>query len=260
MPTWLFEYGKALGSVVLALFVAGVLGLAAAPVAWAVERVYVDHGAVWTGVALPFAWLAWGLLFSALIVAFKWLTWSRFSPGTYSFASFTVARWAVLNYLVVVDNRLFLWFWQGTSVLTLWYRALGARIGRRVTINTTMIGDWDMLTIGDDAFIAADAFVVCHLGEHGHLRFAPVHIGDRCTVGLGARVFPGVVMKDGSALGANSLVKKFTELGENEIWGGVPARCVKVRGAQAGDATAEVSDQGSRNGNVTDAGSPSSDS
>jgi non-ribosomal peptide synthetase-like protein len=256
MPRWLFEYGQALGGVLLGLASAALLGLAGLPIAWALVRVYEAYGPLWTTAAIPLAWLAWGLVFSSGVVAFKWLTFSRFKEGRHSFASITVARWAVLNFLVVLNNRLFLWFWQGTSVLTLWYRALGARIGRRVTINSTMIGDWDLLTIGDDVFIAADAFVVGHLGEHGHIRFAPVHIGDRCTIGLGARVFPGVTMADGSTVGANSVVTKFTALGENEIWGGVPARCVKVRGASGAAGSA----QGSKNGNVTVDGSPSSDS
>ena len=35
--------------------------------------------------------------------------------------------------------------------------------------------------------------------------------------------------EEGSTLGANSLVKKFTRLGAGEVWGGVPARCVKAR-------------------------------
>jgi non-ribosomal peptide synthetase-like protein len=239
MPEWLFEYGKALGSFLLGVFTAALLGVAALLPGLLVVEVFERWGVFWAVGSLPLAWLLWGGCYSALIVAFKWLTFSRFRPGRYSFASFTVARWAVLNFFVVVDNHLFLWFWQGTSVLNLWYRALGARIGRRVTINSTMLGDWDMLEIGDDVFIAADAFVVCHLGESGHLRFAPVSIGDGCTIGLGARVFPGTVMEAGSTLGANSLVKKFSTLGANEVWGGVPAQCVKRREDKPAEAPPE---------------------
>ena len=62
------------------------------------------------------------------------------------------------------------------------------------------------------------------------LKLAPVHIGKKCSIGQESAIFPGVVMKDGAVVGANSVVPKFTEIGEGEIWGGVPARFIKKRG------------------------------
>ncbi len=54
-----------------------------------------------------------------------------------------------------------------------------------------------------------------------------VHIGRHCIVGTGSKVFPGVTLADGCAVGAMTMVTKSTE--EWGIYFGVPARKIKDR-------------------------------
>ncbi len=230
MPGWLYEYGRAAGSFALVCIACALLGTALVPPALVLERAWSACGLVGAAATLPFAFMAWGVGYALLVVALKWLSFSRFKPGSYPFSSVTVVRWAAISYLALVANELFLRWVIGMPFINWWYQALGARIGRRVTINTFVISDWDMLTIDDDVFVGGRATVIGHAGEMNQLKLAPVHIGKHCSIGQEAAIFPGVVMKDRAVVGANAVVPKFTEIGEGEIWGGVPARFIKKRG------------------------------
>lgn len=58
----------------------------------------------------------------------------------------------------------------------------------------------------------------------------PIHIGRHCIVGTGSLIFPGVVLAEGTSIGALSLVTKSTE--EWSVYFGVPARKIKNRQRQ----------------------------
>ena len=49
-----------------------------------------------------------------------------------------------------------------TPLLPLYHRLMGARIGRRVQINTAVIADQNLVEIGDDTVIGGDVTLVCH--------------------------------------------------------------------------------------------------
>ena len=55
-------------------------------------------------------------------------------------------------------------------------------------------------------------------------------IGSRVTVGLMTVIMPGCEVGDGAVLAANAVLKKGTKVGANEVWGGVPAKRVGLRG------------------------------
>lgn len=52
-------------------------------------------------------------------------------------------------------------------------------------------------------------------------------IGNNVWIGYGAQIMSGVVIGDGSIVGAGAVVTH--NIGENEVWAGVPARFVKNR-------------------------------
>lgn len=124
---------------------------------------------------------------------------------------------------------------KGMPVLNLFFRAMGARVGRNVMINSCNLFDFDVLEIGDGAFIGGDAVVIGHAGEAGMLRIRPVRIGARCTVGQSAVVFPGATMEPGSVLGALSLLPKGRTLPAGTVWGGNPLREIREDGESAGE-------------------------
>ena len=57
---------------------------------------------------------------------------------------------------------------------------------------------------------------------------AAVRIGRHCIVGAAALIAPGVVLAEGTAVGAAALVLRSTE--PWTIWAGIPARKLKARG------------------------------
>ena len=54
-----------------------------------------------------------------------------------------------------------------------------------------------------------------------------VMIEDACWVGANVLINPGVSIGENSVVGANSVVVK--DIPPNEIWGGVPARCIRKK-------------------------------
>jgi len=107
--------------------------------------------------------------------------------------------------------------------------AMGARIGRGVLLNSCNLFDFDLIEIGDGAFVGGDAIIIGHAGEAGMLKIRRVRIGARCTVGQSSIVFPGATMEEGSVLGALSLLPKGKTLPAGTVWGGNPLREI-IRG------------------------------
>jgi acetyltransferase-like isoleucine patch superfamily enzyme len=87
------------------------------------------------------------------------------------------------------------------------------------------------LQIGDEVVVSRGAVLMTHSFGGSVLdgmpnRFAGVTIGDRCQIGIGAVLFPGVNMGAGSILlSGSSLV---TDVPAGRLFGGVPARDLKA--------------------------------
>jgi acetyltransferase-like isoleucine patch superfamily enzyme len=122
---------------------------------------------------------------------------------------------------------------RGTWVLNMFLRALGARIGSNVIVNTDSISDWDLIEIGDDTMIGDGAVILAHVGEKGLLKQAPVRIGRGCTIGRDTCIMPGVVIEDGAVLAAMSVATKNRVLPADTVWGGTELRQLRARGGQA---------------------------
>jgi len=174
--------------------------------------------------------LAWGAYFSYAICvvfvvgAFRVVTRAGAPIGRFPYYSFKAFRWASYNALILMVRYTCMNFLRVTPFLTLFHRFMGMRIGRRVQINTLVIGDSNLIEIGDDSVIGGDVTLVAHAAERGWLATAPVKIGNRVTVGLMSVIFPGVTIGDGAVIAANAVVTKGTTIGPGEMWGGVPAR------------------------------------
>lgn len=196
------------------------------------------------GLALALAggWFVFGLALLVVIPVARWVTFALGTPvGRFPFLSMGAWRWASYNALTLMLRFTFVNWIRVTPFLPLYHRLMGARIGRRVQINTAVIADQNLVEIGDDTVIGGDVTLVCHVAERGKLVTAPVRIGRRVTVGLMAVVFPGCVIEDDAIIAAGSVLSKGAKVGPGEIWAGVPARRVGRRrrapAAAAGEST-----------------------
>lgn len=146
-------------------------------------------------------------------------------PGIYKIGSKESLIWLLNAGLISLVRFLFLSFTR-TSINNIFYRMLGAKIGKNVIINTTGVYDPHLLEIGDNTVIGGDAVVIGHSAEKDKLIIAPIKIGKNVTIGQYTTILPGVVIEDGAVIGAMSLVPKYKKV-KKGIWGGVPIRRLK---------------------------------
>lgn len=110
------------------------------------------------------------------------------------------------------------------------YLALGARLGAN-TFSAGIIFDPTFVTIGANTLVGESAMLVPHIfegGECSHLRIA---IGNNVTIGAHTIVLAGAVIGDNVIIAANSVVTKSTRIASGEMWGGSPARRLRVQSA-----------------------------
>ncbi len=167
-------------------------------------------------VVTVYAGLRWGLVSTmvagplfvgtvcALVLVSKRLVMPTAEPGIYFVRSdFGVRKWLsdqIMALSLGLTNTLY-----ATLYLVPFLRLLGARIGRRSEVSTVGHLDPDMLTLGDESFVADIAVVGPAIFHHRQVALAPVQVGCRSFVGNGALVPCNVSMGDNSLLGVHSV-------------------------------------------------------
>ncbi|GAA1027322.1 MULTISPECIES: Pls/PosA family non-ribosomal peptide synthetase [Amycolatopsis] len=109
-----------------------------------------------------------------------------------------------------------------TLYTTPWLRLLGARVGRRAEVSTAAHLDPDLLTLGEESFVADMASVGCATFANGRMAFLPTEIGSRAFVGNAAFVPSGSRLGDGSLVGV-STVPPYDGVPDGTSWLGSPA-------------------------------------
>jgi acetyltransferase-like isoleucine patch superfamily enzyme len=131
------------------------------------------------------------------------------------------ARYTTAIHLVrVLAGTLF----RGSPIWTVYLRLNGARIGRRVYVNTTFISDHNLLEFGDDVVIGAEVHLSGHTVEAGVVKTARVRLGRGVTIGLGSVVDIDVDIGDRCQVGALSFVPKHSRLEAGVVYVGIPVR------------------------------------
>jgi non-ribosomal peptide synthetase-like protein len=153
----------------------------------------------------------------------KWALIGRFRPGRYPLWGWFYFRWWFTRAVLTVVPTGYL---VGTPLLGLYYRLLGARIGRNVYLGTDDVLAFDLLTVGDDTCIGTDVGLLGYTVERGELVIGPITIGKGCTVGNRSLLQAGAVLHDGAVLDEMSLLRGNQEIPAGERWGGSPARRV----------------------------------
>ena len=175
-------------------------------------------------------YFVFGLALLVVLPVARLVTFAGGTPvGRFDYLSLGAWRWASFNALTLVLRFSFVNWIRVTPLLPLYHRLMGMKIGARVQINTGVIADQNLISIGDDSVIGGDATVVAHSAERGQLVTAPVRIGRNVTVGLMAVVLPGCDIGDGAVIAAGSVLSKHTRVGPGETWAGVPARRIGKR-------------------------------
>ncbi len=158
-------------------------------------------------------------------VTLKWALIGRYRAAEYPMWSrpvwLTEAVTAIYEGLPV---PLFLRHLRGTPFLPAALRLFGARIGRRVWLDSTDLTEFDLVTIGDDAELARDSGPQTHLFEDRVMKVGPVTLGARSSVGIASIILPGGRLDQDAQLGALSLVMKGETIPAGSCWAGSPSR------------------------------------
>ena len=153
-------------------------------------------------------------------IALKWLIIGKFKAGDYPLWGAYYFRWWLTRRVLDVIPTQYL---AGTPLMGIYYRLLGAKIGKDAFIDLRQIDAPDLVTIGDGAVLSEGVLLATTSVERGLLRIGPVEIGAGAVlgsvtvVGRGAKVGAGGVLEDLSALGAGEV------LPDGEVWSGSPA-------------------------------------
>jgi acetyltransferase-like isoleucine patch superfamily enzyme len=216
--------------------VSAVIGLAAFPGVsmWLWAYGHLPPGnlkVLWLCMLAALAYFVYGVCLLAIVPVVRWVTFAFGTPaGKYPYVSFRGYQWASYNALILIVRFSFINWIRATPLIVTFYRLMGMKAGARVQINTSVVADCNLVTIGDDTVIGGDVTLIGHAVEGPNLICAPVKIGSRVTVGLMAVILPGCVIGDDAVLAVNAVLKKGTVVGAGEIWGGVPAKLIGRRG------------------------------
>lgn len=171
----------------------------------------------------PLLYMATGTTAALLMVAFKWVLMGRYRTCERPLWSPFVWRTEVVTSLL--DNfasPFFLDLLTGTPYVCWFFRLLGAKIGRRVYLDTTELTEFDLVKIGDDVAVNLDCTLQTHLFEDRVMKMAPVEIDRNCHLGAMSLVLYDTHVREGASIGDLSLVMKGETIPANTVWMGIP--------------------------------------
>lgn len=151
------------------------------------------------------------LLVSLVSIVFR----LKLKEGEFDVGSIEIFKWVFVNAFFMVVKVIFLDLILLTPYCSLFYRMMGAKIGRNVLINSKNVGDLSLLEIGDNSAIGGSATIIAHSFEQGGLKLKKVIIGKNVIIGLNSVIFPGVEIGDNAMIAAGAIVLKNTHVAAN---------------------------------------------
>jgi non-ribosomal peptide synthetase-like protein len=156
-----------------------------------------------------------------LSVVVKWVVIGRYQPGAYPLWGFYYWRWwFVRRFLAVMPIA----YMNGTPLIRVYYRLLGARIGHEVYIGSTEMGATDLISIGDQTSVGYRVMLDNGTVEDGLLKIGSIAVGNHCYIGSSSVLSAGTVMEDYAELDDLSALPSKTRISHAECWKGSPAR------------------------------------
>lgn len=159
----------------------------------------------------------------AVAIAGKWLVIGRTKPGRYPLWGVYYYRWWLAQRLITLTHLK--WF-QGTPVMRVFLRALGARVGADALISEIESGAIDLVTIGHGASIGGKVKLANAEVVGNELIIGTIDIGDDAYVGTSCVIGCDVAIGEGAELADLTAVAAGTRVGAWEVWDGSPGRRV----------------------------------
>ena len=140
--------------------------------------------------------------------------------------SWLTIRWAFLGLLHRLALPSLQWM-VPSFVANIYYGMMGCKIGKGAQINSPSVNDCFMVEIGAKTVVGGAAVINGHLFERDGIHLAKIRIGSKVVIGTMAQINPGCVVGDGAVVASKAVLPKFTEVPAGEVWGGIPAKCIR---------------------------------
>ncbi|MGV9930577.1 Pls/PosA family non-ribosomal peptide synthetase [Streptomyces olivaceoviridis] len=156
----------------------------------------------------------------------KWLLVGRWKPGDFPIWGLAYLRFWFVKVLLHANPMV---FFVGTPLYVLYLRALGARIGKGVTILSRSVPVCtDLLTVGAGTVIRKDTFFLCYRAHAGRIQTGRVTLGRDAYVGEKTILDIDTSLGDGAQLGHSSALHSGQAVPDGEHWHGSPAEPTQV--------------------------------
>ncbi len=179
-----------------------------------------------TGLAV-FLFFITGLIVMGIIIRLLSL---GIKPGSYTIATPTVFRWLIFSGIYTMAVTLILPVIPMTFFALLFFRIIGAKIGKNCQINTFMLNDAYLLEIENDVIVGGQTDISCHIFENNKLILKPVTIGSGTMIGAHCYISPGVTIGKNCVIGLNSYIRKDKNIPDNTRLTSVGAVSFKAAG------------------------------
>jgi len=167
--------------------------------------------------------IAGGLTACLSTTAAKWLLMGRYRTSQRPLWSSFVWRNELFDSFV--EELAMPWLGDsliGTPFLNIWFRSLGARIGRGVWCESHWLPETDLVCIGDGATVNRGVVLQTHLFHDRLMRMDTVRLGRGATLGPHSIVLLGANLGDAAVTGPSSLVMRGESLPPDSRWLGNP--------------------------------------
>ncbi|OUM03911.1 Pls/PosA family non-ribosomal peptide synthetase [Variovorax sp. JS1663] len=160
--------------------------------------------------------------------ALRWGLMPRLAPGSWPVHSRTYCvKWLVNQ--IQEGSLNVLHGLYATVFAPTWYRLLGARVGRDAEISTALGVVPDMLTLGDETFVADAVLLGDEEIDGGWMTMQPTVVSRRSFIGNGAYVPDGTTLPENVLIGVLSRVPDRHAIQSGDTWAGSPALHLPAR-------------------------------
>jgi len=168
-----------------------------------------------------------------LSAALRWSLMPRLQAGSWPIhGNIYCSRWLVNQIQEASLNVLHGVY--ATVYAPWWYRLLGAKVGRDAEISTAQGLIPDLLTLGDETFIADAVLLGDEEIDGGWMCLQPTVISRRSFVGNGAYVPDGTVIPENVLIGVHSRTPENARMRPGDTWLGSPAINLPAREQSSG--------------------------
>ncbi|MCX6395739.1 MAG: amino acid adenylation domain-containing protein [Propionibacteriales bacterium] len=164
-----------------------------------------------------------GLVAAAVSVVAKWLLVGKYRRSDHPLWSGFVWRNELADtFIEMVAAPWFASVTQGTPVLNVWLRLLGAKIGRGVWCDTYWLPETDLIELGDGATVNSGCVVQTHLFHDRVLSMDRVVLRAGATLGPNSVILPAATIGRHATVGPVSLVMRGEAVPDKTRWIGNP--------------------------------------